>query len=123
MCLRVCGWNTSRAWGQSSASSQTDDPADRLTFGGLTAGGEGRLRTGPARERREDGERGGEKMELEEVKFRTEGRKVRTKGNLKRKSAGGETDVVTTVDLEHILVVFVDPFCCALPWFWCLALV
>lgn len=67
------------------------------------------------------GKRG--KMELEEVKFRTEGRKVRAKGILKRKSAGGETEVVTTVDLECILVVFVDLFCCGLPWFLCLALV
>lgn len=65
----------------------------------------------------------GGKMELEEVKFRTEGRKVRAKGNLKRKSAGGETEVVTTADLEYILVVFVDLFRCSLPWFWCLALV
>lgn len=50
----------------------------------------------------------GGKMELDEVKFKIEGRKVRAKGNRKRKSAGGETEVVTTADLEHILVVFVD---------------
>lgn len=30
-------------------------------------------------------------MELEEVKFRTEGRKVRARESLKRKSAGGGT--------------------------------
>lgn len=65
MCLRVCGWNTSRAWGQSSASSQTDDPADRLTFGGLTAGGEGAVLDWPGRGESigrggEDGIRGGE---------------------------------------------------------------
>lgn len=50
-----CGWNTSRAWGQSSASCQTDDPADRLTFGGLTAGGEGGV---PDWQREEKGGRG-----------------------------------------------------------------
>lgn len=58
-----------------------------------------------------------------EVKFRIEGRKVRAKENLKRKSAGGETEVVTIVDLEYILVVWAYLFCCSLPWFWCLALV
>lgn len=80
-----------------------------------------RRRTGLARENSEDGETGNDgKME---VKFRIEGRKVRAKENLKRKSAGGETEVVTIVDLEYILVVLAYLFCCSLPWFWCLALV
>ena len=60
---------------------QTDWP-----LGGLTAGGGGGW-TGRGEHR---GWWKGGKMELEEVKFRTEGRKVRAKGNSERKSAGGE---------------------------------
>lgn len=121
LCECVCGFVVGihqGLGGQSSASSQTDDPADWLTFWGLTAGGGGGILDRPGR-----GERMGKRGKMEEVKFRTEGRKVRAKGNLKRKSTGGETEVVTTADLEYILVVFVHLLCCGLPWFWCLPLV
>lgn len=93
-------------------------PQTGWPLGGLTAGGGGYIYWTDQGEKR-----GWGKIELKEVKFRTEGRKIRTKGYLKRKSAGGEMEVFTMVDLEYILVVFDDLFCCSLPWFWCLALV
>lgn len=91
------------AGGRRSASSQTDDPADRLTFcGGFNSwGGGGSAADQPGGEPRR---RGGMKAELEGVKFSAEKVKNKSKGESKVETGRRRDEAVTTADLDSTLV-------------------
>lgn len=106
------------AGGRRSASSQTDDPTDRLTFcGGFNSwGGGGSAADQPGGEPRR---RGGMKAELEGVKFSAEKVKNKSKGESKVETGRRRDEAVTTADLDSTLVGFFGFFSGrGLPRFW-----
>lgn len=91
------------AGGRRSASSQTDDPADRLTFcvGFNSWGGGGSAADQPGGEPRR---RGGMKAELEGVKFSAQKVKNKSEGESKVETGRRRDEAVTTADLDSTLV-------------------